>query len=268
MTATLSAAPRLQPLSSTSNLLLGHDLILTTASMAGGFPQFGEFPFDIRQMIWEQLIIKEPRVLPIRRNGKYGKEAGTQGWEFPFARNPVLLHINQESRAVALRKYTLLFPEPCRIDKNLYINRTCDVPFLLTTDPDSIDSTLWHEVDSDEEGETSDGSSAAGEERWTGDECRTWDMHWSIPGRMSSAFEILCKYGEVTRLALDYSNFCPLKRDVANLKVTRETPVCTISKRCGHPDSTDMIEGGVVLRSRLGLRFPDLPGSSEGRTAR
>ena len=236
--------------------------------MAGGFPQFGEFPFDIRQMIWEQLIIKEPRVLPIRRNGKYGKEAGTQGWEFPFARNPVLLHINQESRAVALRKYTLLFPEPCGIDKNLYINRNCDVPFLLTTDPDSIDSTLWHEVDSDEEGETSDGSSAAGEERWTGDECRTWDMHWSIPGRMSSAFEILCKYGEVTRLALDYSNFCPLKRDVANLKVTRETPVCTISKRCGHPDSTDMIEGGVVLRSRLGLRFPDLPGSSEGRTAR
>ncbi|PVH70697.1 hypothetical protein DL98DRAFT_597598 [Cadophora sp. DSE1049] len=89
---------------------------------------------------------------------------------------------------------------------------------------DSMYPTWWHEVDSEEEGDNSDGISAADEERWTWDECRMWDMHWRQPGRMSSAFEILCKYAEVTRLALDYSNFYPLNRDVANLKVARETP--------------------------------------------
>lgn len=142
--------------------------ILTLKPTACGV--MSPFPAKIIRMIWE-LLIDEPCLLPIQRNGEHHCLDGTQGWQV-FTPQLILLSVCRDSRALALKRYTLLFNSPCKSNKNLYLNRERDVVFLVTTDLHSINL-----------------------DRSISDDVDLWDIHWDIPGMMKLNVEILCKHG-------------------------------------------------------------------------
>ncbi|PVH68778.1 hypothetical protein DL98DRAFT_542143 [Cadophora sp. DSE1049] len=168
---------------------------------------FRSYPPEIREQIWAELV-ENPRVLPIKKNGPFDSSDGSQGWEFPHSRSPVLLSINQESRQFAKRKYTLLFPSCCETNKNLYINRQVDLSFLLPLDRELVDREHWDraaELDIEE-----DLSFSFFSER----EEEVWSIHWIRPGFKYLTMKFLCQFGDIFRLGLDMSDFSPAGRDI------------------------------------------------------
>lgn len=179
------------------------------------FHYFNLLVYEIRIQIWTELI--EPRIVPIKRDGQHDLNDGTQGWKI-FAPQPVLFFICSESRELALKKYRLLFNASCRINTNLYLNPDIDLLFLSSTDPSSQDLAKLELI------HYSNGCDYEAElyhYNWW-QENSLWEFYWDKPGMMRLAVDILCKYGGITDLALDFLNFPPASRDILRLNLVND----------------------------------------------
>ncbi|KAH9217532.1 hypothetical protein DL95DRAFT_406577 [Leptodontidium sp. 2 PMI_412] len=100
------------------------------------FPQFPKLPIEIRFNIWK-LNLPPPRLLKVSHDPKKDEEAHC------YSPTPTLLHVNQESRSEALRRYLLLLPSSDMDEsKPIYYRSEYDKIYFLDIDPITIGSAL------------------------------------------------------------------------------------------------------------------------------
>jgi hypothetical protein len=99
--------------------------------MATEFPVFGNFPLEVREMIWAKSV--PDRVITITQIADEHPLYPTMAYT-PFIPNfktsavvPVLLHVNRESRKVGLNIYRVVFKRQCQ--NVFYFNHSADTIF-------------------------------------------------------------------------------------------------------------------------------------------
>jgi len=118
------------------------------------FPQFGQLPVEIRLQIWEAAM-PGPRAVMLRSphpgkfrsklfGGKKQDGAAQKAWR-SSTRVPVLLHVNSEARAVALKWYRLSLATDAGADADprIYIDFDRDYVSLSRAEMDAACDALW-----------------------------------------------------------------------------------------------------------------------------
>ncbi|KAH7395772.1 hypothetical protein BKA64DRAFT_709158 [Cadophora sp. MPI-SDFR-AT-0126] len=112
--------------------------VSTRSPSAQAFAGFARFPTEIRLMVWE-LVLPGERVVRIERF------ANTSHHHNPCescrcigsrARVPTLMHVNHETRHLALKSYTVTFKN--RLFKPTYFNPDLDILFFASVDAFAI----------------------------------------------------------------------------------------------------------------------------------
>lgn len=85
------------------------------------FPLFVELPTELRLKIW-QLIIPEPRVVPVRYNRLFKQYTST-------IEPPIAAQICSESRTLFLESYTKLILSP-KYESAVFVNFACDTIYF------------------------------------------------------------------------------------------------------------------------------------------
>jgi hypothetical protein len=109
------------------------------------FHTFPRLPSEVRLFIWE-LACKEPQIVSIVYSEGFGTNQTQIMRQFRFqSQVPCVLHVNKESRRLALSKYQLFFSNAPNGQGNTYFNPDIDTCFVaLANQPYDISSDRWN----------------------------------------------------------------------------------------------------------------------------
>jgi hypothetical protein len=91
---------------------------LSTSTTSHEFPRFLEFPFEIREYIWEYAIA-QPRVIQVQVSESEHCRAGHSWFSYKDNNPPALLSVCTESRKVAHAIYSNLNPTYFRPERDI-----------------------------------------------------------------------------------------------------------------------------------------------------